>query len=214
MALAYVAPIALLAAAGALVRPILIPRLLLPALVPLAVLLGAVAATPGRRGGRLAAGAVLAVAALGGFYGVRYDTGHYEEWRELSRDLQERAAPGDVVLLVDGHSDARPHERRHIDRGGKTARLLLGRYDIGGKQAHLPQPSVADLAADCAFELDPCLVRRLGAYAPGTTVWLVRFGSGATDEVEPWMLARLERHETWDFKGPLLERASIRSVLR
>ena len=39
-----------------------------------------------------------------------------------------------------------------------------------------------------------------------TAAALVLFG--------PWMLARLERHETWNFKGPILERASIGTVLR
>jgi hypothetical protein len=97
--LAFTLPIVLLCAVSLVVRPVLIPRVLLPTVVPMVLLFGALAASTSIRPvwRRAGLGGLFVILLLGDFYGFRYDT--KEQWREASHYLQEHVRPADVVLV-------------------------------------------------------------------------------------------------------------------
>ena len=170
LVLTFAAPILALSALSLMIRPLLIPRVLLPTVVPTVLLLGALAASqPGRRAWRHAAlGAVFLVLLLGSFYHLRYVAKH--EWRQASRHLQENVQPADVILYNVG-----PSTRFPLGSIEDQGRFLINRYDERRVLARIPQVLVSELTTGCAAEERArCLGRHLRAYPPGQVVWVVQ----------------------------------------
>jgi hypothetical protein len=128
--LAYTLPIFLLSAISLVGRPILIPRVLLPTVVPMVLMLGSFAASTivRPRWRHMGLTAVLMVLLLGTFYGIRYAA--KEEWRAASRYLQEHVRPKDVVLV-------------NIWMG----QFLIDRYDPRGVLRLVPKLATDELMA-------------------------------------------------------------------
>jgi 4-amino-4-deoxy-L-arabinose transferase-like glycosyltransferase len=198
--LAYAAPVFILSALSLTIRPLLIPRMLLPTVVPTVLLLGALAAPgPGRRAWRhTALGAVFLVLLLGSVYHLRHVA--KDEWRQASRHLQENVGPTDVILYNVGPSTRFPAGA--IDDQG---RFLINRYDERRVLARVPQVLGPELTAGCAAEeRGRCLGRYLRAHQPGQVVWLVQGYARPGPDLAG--VAPLEVREVVRLRGVELER--------
>jgi 4-amino-4-deoxy-L-arabinose transferase-like glycosyltransferase len=202
--LAYVLPILVLSALNLVIRPLLIPRVLLPTVVPTVLLLGSLAASgAARRAWRhLGLGVVFVVLLAGTLYHFRYGT--KEEWRRASQYLQESAQPTDVVVFNVG-----PPTRTPAGAIEEQGRFLVNRYDERRVLARVPQVLVPELTAGCASdELPRCLGQRLRAYPSGQVVWLVQ--SHARPATGVWLAAHLDVQDTLRLRGIDLVRASVK----
>ena len=209
LALAYGLPIVLFTVASLVVRPILIPRILLPAAVPMVLLLAAgVVAVPGRRGRAVAGLTVGGVLLLGAVYGLRYGYDFREGWREASEHVQAHARPGDVLFDARGTLDANPRFR-NTAQIPSTAEFLFLRYDPMGRLRSLPWVSVHRVAAGCFGPIGPCLDRAFASVPPGARVWYVRRGAYVTAGAGPWVEARLDRERVLDFGNVFVEETRL-----
>lgn len=154
---AYAVPVLGLIAASALIRPVYITRITLPAAVAAMMVLGAGIDAMPTRAWRWAAGFILfVVVGGGGFYFLRYRQS--EEWGRAVAYLAEQTEPGDVVL---------------VDCVDRVAPFLLDRYD---PQDQLEDRRVVDLfhiTNQCEGEAEACLESELAMLAPGDRVWIV-----------------------------------------
>jgi uncharacterized membrane protein len=155
--LAYALPIVLLSVISVVVKPVLIPRVLLPSVVPMVLVLGSLAASTvvPSRWRAIGLATVLIVLLVGDVYHFRYEA--KPEWRRASRYLQERVRPTDVILFN--------------FTGG---RLLVNRYDFQGALGPVAKLVTEEVTAPCGRgEAPACLERALRAYPRGHTVWVV-----------------------------------------
>jgi hypothetical protein len=197
---AYVLPIGLLTAVSEIVAPVLIPRVLLPTVVPLALLLGAGADCLSRSRGR-------SRLVLGGLAGVLllatacyYRWGVKEEWREASRYLGRHAGAADLLVI-------------DVDES-PVAAYLLRRYDGTGRLRNLPTLSVGQVLETCGGEAADCLDRALDPYRARDVVWVIHAHTEFVprhDRVDAWLAAQLEPLGTEPFEGIRLERARVRA---
>ena len=208
LALAYAAPIALLTALSLLGRPILIPRVLLPLAVPLALLLAVgVEAVPWRWGRWLAGAMVGAVLLLGALSGVRHDFGHGEDWRGGSRHLQARAQPGDALLVLSLRLEPDPRVSARV-RAMSSGEWLLLRYDDTGRLQALPRMTTSRAMAGCRDGAGACLDAALRATGASGHLWVVR-RFAAPPEVQPW-LDRYPLASVEELRGLTVEQRRLR----
>jgi mannosyltransferase len=212
LVLAYAAPIALFAVLSLLVRPILIPRILLPVAVPLALLLAAgVQAVPWRRARAGAGLAIALVLLLGTAYGFRRDAGHREDWRAAAHHVRAAARDGDVLLFAMSSMEQVPAASER-SRSLTTHEMLLLRYDESGRLAALPRLAVPRVTYRCPGDIGSCLdaaLRDAGA-AAGTHVWLVARQRGMLLELRRWSESRLEPGQPREFNHVYVERRRLR----
>jgi hypothetical protein len=211
LALAYVLPIALFTAASLVVRPILIPRILLPATVPMVLLLAAGVTVVPRRWGRALAGlAVGGLLLLGAAYGLRYERSYRDEaWREASRHVQAEARAGDVLFDARGTLDAIPRFR-HTAHMPSTAELLFLRYDETGRLRSLPWVSIHRVAAGCRGAIGACLDAAFGSAAPHARIWYIRRLTFVPEGVQAWIDSRLEQERVLSFGRVFVEERRLR----
>jgi 4-amino-4-deoxy-L-arabinose transferase-like glycosyltransferase len=196
----YVLPIAALTAVSLMMQPLLIPRVLLPTVVPVVLLLGAgVGILPGRRVlGHAGLALVATILLLATIYFLRQPP--MEDWRALSRELAGAAHPTDLFVF-DVDSWLLPS-------------YLVARYDPTGRLARIPQLSLHEIAGRCKGEVGACLNRAVAPYPAGQRVWVVHSHSDTVREhekVAAWLDERLEGRERHQFTGILLEGATLRS---
>jgi hypothetical protein len=119
LVLAYLAPIGLFTVLSLVVRPILLPRILLPVVVPLVLLLAVGVEAVPRPRWRAAVGGGLALALLlGSAYGLRYDVGFTEDGERPPTTCRPRRRPATSC----SSSPAAWHRRR-----GRAPRLASSR---------------------------------------------------------------------------------------
>jgi len=197
--LAYAVPIALLSAASAVVAPVLIPRVLLPAVVPVVVLLGSgVEYLSSRRVWNhvIMAGlaGLLLVATL-----CFHKWGAKEEWREASQYLGQHVGQEDLLLFdVDGRW---------------VPPYLLARYDTEQRLVGNPMLMIGPLLAECPGDVGVCLDRAAEAYRSVKVVWIVHSHTESMarrGEVERWLHWRFEPVATRVFEGIQVEQAWIK----
>jgi mannosyltransferase len=172
---AYVAPLGLFTAMSLAVRPILIPRIALPVVVPLVLLLAAgVQAVPWRRARPVAGLAIGLVLLLGTLQGLQEAATMSDGWGEASRHVAAAAGPGDVLLFVVTPTETLPGSA--AARALSTHEMLLLRYDPTGRLAALPRVATHRAEQDCAGAVAPCLDAALQAAGavPGTRLWVIR----------------------------------------
>ena len=210
LVLAYLLPIAVFTAASLVVRPVLIPRILQGAAVPMVLLLSAgVVAVPGRWA-RVAAGlAVGGVLLLGAASGLRYDKDFREGWREASRHVQAHARPGDVLFDARGTLDANPRFR-NTARMPSTAEFLFLRYDETGRLRGFPWISIHRVGAGCREKIGACLDAAFGSVGPDGRVWYVRRKTNVPGDVRIWLDARLDPGPVLDFGNVFVEERRLR----
>ncbi len=190
---AYVAPIALFTAMSLLVRPILIPRILLPVAIPLALLLAAgVCAVPGPRRRAVAGVAVGGVLLLGTLSGLRQEPVLRESWSDAARYVAEAVAPGDVLLFAVTVTETLPDSAAALALS--THEMLLFRYDPGGRLSALPRVATHRVERGCRGDLGPCLDTALGAAGAtaGTRIWVIHRGAMFPSPLKSWADLRLE----------------------
>jgi 4-amino-4-deoxy-L-arabinose transferase-like glycosyltransferase len=193
--LAYTLPIVLLSAISLVVSPVLIPRVLLPTVVPMVLMLGSFAALTSIRSlwRQMGLATVFIVLLVGDFYSFRY--GAKEQWRQASHYLQEHVRSTDVVL---------------INRG--LGRFLVDRYDRQGVLRLVPKLAVDELMARCGQDEAPaCIEAALRAFPRGQTVWLVeghRLGWVGTS-AERWLASHLEGQGKAEMYGVSVERTML-----
>lgn len=196
LVLAYTAPIVLLTAISLTVRPLLIPRVLLPTVIPMVLLFGSLGGQAGPlrpRWSQATLAIVMGLLLLGTFYSFRYDA--KEQWREASWYLQARLRPSDVVLV-------------NLDFG----RFLIERYDREGTIRQVPRLVAEELEHRCRREQTPCLERAIRAYPRGQTVWLVEghlIKERPRTSTEIWLLSHLEVQEQVLMVGVSVARARL-----
>lgn len=208
--LAYLAPIGLFTALSLTVRPILIPRILLPVVVPLVLLLAlGVRAVPWRRG-QVAAGMLVGlVLLLGTAYGLRRDAGGADGWREASRYLQAEARPGDVLLILSKRLVDRPRESERV-RELSTAEMLLLRYDDTGRLSRLPRLTTPRVLHACRAEIDACFDAALRAAGVAGHVWVI-YRTAPPPGLQPWLDRGLERGHVEELRSIVVERRRPRA---
>jgi uncharacterized membrane protein len=196
---AYTLPILLLTGLGLTVAPVLIPRVLLPTVIPIALLLGA-GVDCVSRSRRVSHGVLAGVAAVLLLATVcYYEWGVKEEWREASRYLAERASPGDLLLL-------------DVDES-PVADYLLRRYEPSGRLASLATLSIGQVLETCRDEPAACLSRALDAHRAREAVWVLKAHTELRprhDLVDAWLAAELEPLETRELDAIQVERARMR----
>jgi hypothetical protein len=197
---AYAVPIALLSAASVIVAPVLIPRVLLPAVVPVVVLLGSgVEYLSSRR--------MLNHVVMAGLVGLLllatlafHKWSVKEEWREASHFLGRHVGREELVLLdVDG-LEMPPY--------------LLRRYDTGRRLTGNPMLMIGLLLADCPGDVGVCLDRAAERYRASRVVWIVHSHTEVMprrNDVERWLRRRFEPLGTSEFEGIQVEQARIKS---
>jgi 4-amino-4-deoxy-L-arabinose transferase-like glycosyltransferase len=193
--LAYTLPIVLLSAISVVVRPLLIPRVLLPTVVPMVLMLGALGASTWIRPlwRQVGLATVFTILLVGDFYGFRY--GAKEQWREASRYLQEHVRSTDVVV---------------INRG--IGRFLIDRYDSRGVLRQVPKLATDELIRPCPKgEAPACLEKVLRAYPRGQAVWLVEghLFEGVRTSADTWLASHLESQERTRMIGVSVERTIL-----
>jgi len=194
--LAYTLPILLLSAISLVVRPLLIPRVLLPTVVPMVLMLGSLGAATSIRPlwRRIGLTTVLVVLLVGDFYAFRYDT--KEQWREASHYLQAHARSTDIVW---------------INRG--VGRFLIDRYDPRGVLRQVPKLATDELIRLCGKdETRVCLEKALRTYPRGQTVWLVEghLFEGVRTSADMWLASHLEGQGRAQMIGVSVERTTKR----
>lgn len=202
--LAYTAPILALSALSLIVRPLLLPRVLLPTVVPTVLLLGSLAAPRSTRHAwrHLGLGVVFLLLLLGSVYHLRH--GSKEEWRRASQYLQEKVGPADVILFNVG-----PPTHTAAGAVEEQGRFLINRYDEHKALAGVRQVLVAELTTPCASgDLPLCLGERLSAYPERQVVWLVV--SHTRPATTAWLTALLDIRDTRQFEGIGLARAVVK----
>jgi hypothetical protein len=196
---AYVLPIGMLASASLILRPILIPRVLLPTVIPIVLLLGAGAdVLPTRRRANhailTAVAAVLLLATL-----CFHARPAKEEWREMTWHLAARVQGTDLLLF-------------DVDSWPLPA-YLVARYDPSQRLGRLAHVSAARVAQSCRTDLERCLSGVFAAYPPGQRVWVVhaheRYLRGH-EQVATWLHDRLDILETYPFAEIRLEYGRLR----
>jgi len=187
LVLAFLAPIGLFTAMSLMVRPILLPRILLPVVVPLVLLLAlGVEALP-RRWARAGAGTLVAlILLLGTFYGIRHNAGQSEAWREASRYVQEVARPGDALLVLSSRLQGDPRASARA-RALSTGESLMLRYDDSGRLRAMPRVTTQRLMDDCRGEVAACLDAALRTASATGDVWVVRRPGPVPPELEAWV---------------------------
>jgi len=193
--LAYTLPIVLLSAISLVVRPLLIPRVLLPTVVPMVLVLGSFAVSTSIRPPwrQIGLATVFIVLLVGDFYSFRY--GAKEQWREASRYLQEHVQPTDVVWI-----------------NRRIGRFLIDRYDPKGALRLVPKLATDELKALCPQDEAPaCLEKALRAYPRGQTVWLVEghLFEGVRTSADMWVASHLEGQEKAHMIGVSVERTIL-----
>lgn len=196
----YALPILLLTGLSLTVAPVLIPRVLLPTVIPVVLLLGA-GVDCVSRSRRLSHGILAGVAAVLLLATVcYYQWGVKEEWREASRHLAERAGPGDLLLL-------------DVDES-PVAGYLLRRYDGSGRLGSLPTLSVGEVLEACREDAAACLSRAFEPHRSREMVWVLKAHTELRprhDRVDAWLTATLEPLETRELDGIRIERARVRA---
>jgi uncharacterized membrane protein len=198
--LTYAVPIALLSAASVAVGPVLIPRVLLPAVVPVVVLLGSgVEYLSSRR--------VLNHVVMGGLVGLLllatlsfHKWGVKEEWREASHFLGQHVGRGELLLL-------------DID-GRWVPPYLLERYDTRRRLTGNPMLMISPLLSECPGDVGVCLDRAVEPYRLSGVVWIVHSHTEfmpRRGDVERWLHRRFEPLGTSEFEGIQVEHARIKS---
>ena len=173
LVIAYASPIVAFTAVSLVARPILIPRVLLPVAVPLALLLAAgVQSVPWWRARATAGLAVALLLLLGTTFAHRRQMDPVEDWRAAASYLRAEARAGDVLFFAMGSLEqVRGASER--SRSISTHETLLLRYDDSGRLATLPRVASWRVTDTCQGELTACLdtaLRAAGA-APGAPVW-------------------------------------------
>jgi len=208
---AYVAPIALFTAMSLLVRPILIPRILLPVAIPLALLLAAgVSAVPWPRLRPLAATVVGGVLLLGTLSGLREEPTLRESWADAARSVAGAAAPGDVLLFAVTVTETLPDSAAALALS--THEMLLFRYDPGGRLSALPRVATHRVERGCRGDLGPCLDSALGAAGAtaGARIWVIHRGAMFPSPFKSWADRRLEPGPVGSFQRVFVEERRFR----
>ena len=210
LVLAYLAPIGLFTALSLMVRPLLLPRTLLPVVVPLVLLLAVgVRAVPWRRG-QVAAGMLVGfMLLLGTAYGLRRDAGDTEAWREASRYLQAEARPGDALLILSGHL-AGPRASSRA-RELSTAEMLLLRYDETGRLRSLPRLTSPRVMHTCHNEIGACFDAALRAAGAEKHVWVIYRTAPLHPALQPWLDHGFELGHVEQFRSITIERRRLRA---
>lgn len=209
----YAAPIVGLTLASLLVRPILIPRVLLPISIPLVLALGALvdAFPPRRRGHHAAALLLAALLALGSFYGLRLVKASHEEWREASQFLQKSIGPADTLFFSVKGVRRAGSSMGWLNPAAQTLQLLVRRYDPEARLRMVPQITLREAPGQCGDDPTECLDRSLGQLAPGRVVWVIGTGKNAPPIVRDWLDRHLELADTHIFRGVVVERRVMRA---
>ena len=209
LALAYLAPIVLFTALSLTIRPILIPRILLPVVVPLVVLLALGVGSMPNRWMRGAAGVVTALLLLlATTASLRTHAGHWEDWRAASRHLQDGARPGDIVMLA--NVPGRRLVALNVDPASTGMAVLLRRYDETGRLAGVGFVSPQSARAGCHLDVDSCFDRAVSGVPAEGHVWLVRRSLELPEPVQSWAARRLEPGPIERFPGVIVERRRSR----
>ena len=210
LALAYLAPIGLFTALSLMVRPLLLPRILLPVVVPLVLLLAVgVRAVPWWRG-QVAAGMLVGfMLLLGTAYGLRRDAGDTEAWREASRYLQAEARPGDALLILSARLAAPRASPRARELA--TAEMLLLRYDDTGRLRSLPRLTTPRVMHTCHGEIGACFDAALRAAGAEKHVWVIHRAAPLPPALRPWLDHGLERGHVEQFRAITIERRRLRA---
>lgn len=211
LVLVYLAPIGLFTALSLVVRPILLPRIVLPVVVPLVLLLAVGVEAVPRPRWRAAVGAGLAIVLLlGTAYGLRYDAGFTEGWRAAAHHVRAEAQTGDVLLFLSGRL-ASPRRESATSRQLATEEMLLLRYDDTGRLRSLPRITTARVGDEChPRELAACLDRAVREQGPAGRVWVIRRGRPLPPVLESWLEQRLEAGPVAEFRYLLVERRRLR----
>jgi len=156
---AYVLPILLIFVLSLTIKPIFLPRVLLPTAIPLVLLIGAASALPEAlatwKKAVFLLGMFLLLAST--FYHLRYV--QKEQWRQVSEFLQQHIAPGEVVLY------------NVFDVSGK---YLINRYDAEGGLRPVGQIDIGTVASSCTQNsITKCLEQAVAHYPAGTVSWVV-----------------------------------------
>ena len=160
---AYVLPILVIFLLSLAVKPIFLPRVFLPTVIPMVLLLGAVSEVSVKPAAWLRAVIVVSVLLLvaSTFYYFRYT--QKEHWREASQFLQQHVAPGDVILYNDD---------------GSTGKYLINRYDAKAALRSVEQVDINTAIELCIdSKVTGCLIRELDRgiahYRAGTVFWII-----------------------------------------
>ena len=211
LALAYAFPIVLFTVASLTVRPILLPRILLPTAAPMVLLLAAGVVAVPRRWGRMVAGLVVAsVLLLGAVYGLRHAHDFREGWRAASEYLQARVRPGDVLFDARGTGDGPGFRNQARMWMPSDAEFLFLRYDETGRLRNLPWVSIQRVVHHCRGPIGSCLDAAFGSVPIGGRVWYVRRGTIVAANTGPWLDARLDRERVVDFGLIFVEETRLR----
>lgn len=211
LVLAYLAPIGLFTVLSLVVRPILLPRILLPVVVPLVLLLAVGVEAVPRTRWRAAVGAGLAlVLLLGSAYGLRYDVGSYEDWRAAAHLVQAEAQTGDVLLFLSSRL-ASPPRASATSRQFAIVEMLLLRYDDTGRLQSLPRITTPRVGDGCPpGGLAACLDRAVRQHGPDGRVWLIRREElPLPPALVSWLEQRLEAGPVAEFRGLVVEQRRL-----
>ena len=171
----YAAPIVGLTLASVLVRPVLIPRVLLPVSIPLVLVLGAMADASRRVGAGITRRrcswqqcwrSALLWAAVGDGTESRVARG--------IRFLQSSVGPADTLFFSVGTLRRIDSPVARINVAARTVQLLVRRYDPEARLGMVPQITLREAAGQCGGEPADCLDRSLGHLAAGRVVWMIR----------------------------------------
>ena len=211
LVLAYLAPIGVFTALSLMVRPILLPRILLPAAVPLVLLLAVgVRAVPWPRAQRATGILVGLMLLLGTVYGLRHDVGTAEGWREASRYLQAAARAGDALVIQPSHLLAPPRESGRA-RERAMGEMLLLRYDESGRLRGLPRLSTPMVMHTCQqADVGACMDAALRAAGTSGHVWVILRDAPLPDAFRRWLDDGLERGPVARFRSIVIERCRLR----
>jgi 4-amino-4-deoxy-L-arabinose transferase-like glycosyltransferase len=200
------APIAVVYAVSITIRPILIPRQLLPTLVPLVLLLAygtsTLAGKPGKT--RVATITVLVgLFSLSATYHLRYM--QKEEWRDVAALLRQHLKHGDtVVFFTYGHPSGHPGPAPHlVERYAGTP--VFGET----RQLHLHQ-----LAVRCKVKLEDCLNQAVGSEKPQAGIWVIESHERyvpETHRIATWISSSFDEVERHTFTGAQVRRMRFKA---
>ena len=156
---AYVLPILVIFLLSLIVKPIFLPRVFLPTVIPMVLLFGAVSEVSTKPAAWLRVMFVVSVLLLiaSTFYYFRYT--QKEHWREASLFLQQNVALGDVILY---------------DVDGPTGKYLINRYDAKAALQAVEQVDISTAIEPCInSEVTECLDQAIARYRAGTVLWIL-----------------------------------------
>lgn len=178
-------PTIILFVVSILIKPIFLPRVLLPISVGLVLLFSAAWNTQNiqKNGRNLLIGIMAVLLVITDFYYYRYAT--KEGWKETAHFLANELDPEDAIYYF-------------VD--SSTGSFLLHWYDSTGKIAKASEFSATAMLSDCPQDPAPCLKNSLANIGSGRNVWIVyahqQFAPN-TKQIQYWLDQNLRVKEEW-----------------